>query len=116
MEIGVDCIEIKRFLQFEKDEHFLARIFTPKEIEYCKASENSCQRYAARFAGKESVIKAMSRYGIQLLPDQIEILKDDRGMPYARIHDERSDRYMVKISLAHSDDLAIAFAIVEEIA
>jgi holo-[acyl-carrier protein] synthase len=116
MEIGVDCIEIKRFLRFEKDENFLARIFTRKEIEYCQSFKNPCQHYAVRFAGKESVIKAMAHYGIQLLPDQIEILNDNRGIPCVTISSEHGQEYRVKISLSHSEEIAIAFALVEEIA
>jgi len=115
MEIGVDCIEIKRFLQFEKDDRFLSRIFTDNEIDYCRGKQNSSQHYAARFAGKESVMKAISPYGVQLSPKQIEILNDSRGIPSARITGEHSGRFQVKISLSHSDEIALAFAMVEEI-
>jgi phosphopantetheine--protein transferase-like protein len=115
MEIGVDCIEIKRFIQFEKDSYFLSRIFTQSEIKYCQGNINPCQHYAARFAGKESVIKAMSHYGVQLLPNQIEILNNEAGIPYVTINAENCGRYMVKISLSHSDEIALAFVIVEKI-
>lgn len=115
MEIGVDCIEIKRFFQFEKDNPFLSKVFTKKEIEYCQSNKNSPQHYAARFAGKESVIKALSHYGIQLLPNQIEILNGPTGIPYVTITAEHCSQYKVKISLSHSDEIALAFAIVEEI-
>jgi len=115
MEIGVDCTEIKRFLQFEKDDPFLSRIFTDREMDYCRGRKNSSQHYAARFAGKESVIKAVSHYGIQLSPRQIEILNDASGIPSVTIHGEHSGRFQVKISLTHSDEIAIGFAIVKEI-
>jgi holo-[acyl-carrier protein] synthase len=115
MEIGVDCIEIRRFIPFEKDNHFLSKIFTKKEIEYCQSNKNSCQHYAARFAGKESVIKALSHYGIQLSPNQIEILNDKRGIPFVTLKVDHCNQYKVKISLSHSDEIALAFAVVEEI-
>lgn len=114
MEIGVDCIEIKRFLKFENDDQFLSEIFTDKEIDYCREKRNSCQHYAVRFAGKESVIKAMSHYGIRLAPNQIEILNDITGIPYVILHSEHCDQYSVKISLSHSDEMALAFVIVEK--
>jgi holo-[acyl-carrier protein] synthase len=114
MEVGVDCIEIKRFLQFEKDDHFLSKIFTKKEIDYCQGNKKSCQHYAARFAGKEAVIKAISHYGIQLLPNQIEILNDATGIPFVTINAEHCNQYKLKISLSHSDEIALAFVIIEE--
>jgi holo-[acyl-carrier protein] synthase len=114
MEIGVDCIEIKRFLQFEKDDHFLSKIFTEKEIDYCRGKKNSCQHYAAHFAGKEAIIKAISHFGIQLSPNQIEILNDATGIPYVNITAEHCGQYMVKISLSHSDEIALAFVIIDK--
>jgi holo-[acyl-carrier protein] synthase len=114
MEIGVDCIEIKRFFQFEKDDHFLSKIFTEKEIDYCQGNKNACQHFAVRFAGKESVIKAISHYGIQLSPKQIEILTDATGIPYVNITAEHCSQYTVKISLSHSEEIALAFVIIDK--
>lgn len=112
MEIGVDCIEIDRFLKLEGDAQFVSKIYSGKEIEYCSKQSKPSQHYAARFAGKEAVIKALSHYGIQLLPSQIEILNEPSGIPYVNILTEQSHQFSIKISLSHSDDTAIAFAII----
>lgn len=114
MEIGVDCIEIKRFFKYKNDFYFLSKIFTEKEINYCKDRNNSCQHYAARYAGKEAVMKAISHFGIQLSPVQIEILNDTKGIPYVTINAEHCGKYKIRISLSHSDEIAIAFVVMEE--
>lgn len=113
MEIGVDCIEIKRFVQFENNELVLAKIFTDNEVEYCKKKKRTSQHLAVRFAGKEAVIKAISQYGIQLSLKQIEILNDASGIPRVILPEEYHNTYKVKISLSHSDELAIAFVIID---
>jgi len=113
MEIGVDCVEIKRFLQFENDMPFLSKIFTDNEIGYCQKKKNISQHLAVRFAGKEAVIKAISHYGIQLSPKQIEIINDTSGIPLVNLPAEHNNTYKVKISLSHSDELALAFVIID---
>lgn len=63
VQTGIDIIEVKRIQEAIENgkEKFLNRIFTEGEIVYCEAS--SCakyQHYAARFAAKEAVYKAIS--------------------------------------------------------
>ena len=58
---GVDLIEVarvKRVAQKHGD-HFLRRIFTPVEIDYCAPRPNPWPHYAARFAAKEALYKAV---------------------------------------------------------
>ena len=57
--IGIDIIEIGRIKQALQrwDKRFLARIFTDTEITLYR---NRPESLAARFAGKEAVIKALS--------------------------------------------------------
>ena len=114
MEIGVDCIEIQRFQELENDLKVLSNIFTRDEIEYCKNKKNVCQHYASRFAGKEAVIKAMSPYGVRLVPKQVEITNNLLGIPCVNLPDEYKERFNVKISFSHSETLALAFVIAEK--
>ena len=60
---GTDIIEVKRIKDAinKKGDKFLNKIYTPFEIEYCN-SKNSMkyQHFAARFAAKEAIFKAIS--------------------------------------------------------
>ncbi len=52
---GVDIIEIDRIkTAIEKDNKFITRLFTEKEIDYCESKVKKAQHYAARFASKEA--------------------------------------------------------------
>ena len=57
---GVDVVEIPRIARMLADhgEHFIERCFTETERRYADAGLRA-QRYAARFACKEAVLKAL---------------------------------------------------------
>ena len=59
--IGTDIVNIKRMDHSLKRKglSFLNRIFTKKEISYCKNKKNSSAFYAKRFAAKEAFSKAL---------------------------------------------------------
>ena len=61
---GTDIIEIER-IKREIDQHgkkFINRIYTEDEINYCESKRLAkYQHYAARFAGKEAIFKAVSK-------------------------------------------------------
>src|SRR5205823_13141559 len=60
MRVGVDLIEIERVRRaLDRYPGFRARCFTEAEREYCDSRPNPAQHYAARFAGKEAVGKAL---------------------------------------------------------
>lgn len=115
IDIGVDIESIKRFrnLALVKDKLFLEKIFTKKELEYCFSRGQPAQHLAARFCGKEAVIKAISSLNkVTLLHNKIEILNNRRGIPNVILHEKEYNKKCVKLSLSHSNDHAVAFAIV----
>ena len=60
MTVGVDLIEIERIRRaLERHPSFRERCFTESERRYCDSRPNPAQHYAARFAGKEAVGKAI---------------------------------------------------------
>lgn len=60
MLIGIDVVENKRFaLAMKRHPGILQRVFTAAEREYCLSRSNPVQHFAARFAAKEAVGKAM---------------------------------------------------------
>ena len=57
MKIGVDIVEVTRIKNaIEKNNGFLEKVFTKKEIEYCEKRKNKYQSYAGRFSAKEAVV------------------------------------------------------------
>lgn len=90
MEIktGIDIIEVNRIEESINSlgEKFLKRVFTDYEIEYCNSKRNmKYQHFAARFAAKEAVFKAISsnlksKYEIKWT--DIEIRNDENRKTY----------------------------------
>ncbi|MBQ2835714.1 MAG: holo-ACP synthase [Clostridia bacterium] len=115
---GVDIIEIERVKESieETNGKFCERIFTQKEIEYCESKKSQkYQHYAARFAAKEAVLKAIS----QLLESkfdiewkQIEILNDENGRPYVNLLKEGININDIDISISHCKTYAVASVVV----
>lgn len=117
MEIktGIDIIEVKRIQEAieRQGEKFLKRVYTAQEIEYCdNTGKMRYQHYAARFAAKEAIFKAISpllnnKYDITWL--DIEILNDKQGRPYANLNKEKIDKKIqIDISISHIKEYAIA--------
>ena len=74
----VECARVRAMIE-EHAERFLARVYTPDEIRYCQARKNSTEHFAAIWAAKEAVFKALKVAGRGGAPwAQIEIeVRDD---------------------------------------
>jgi holo-[acyl-carrier protein] synthase len=113
--IGTDIIEIRRFERFREPEFslFLEKNFSQGELDYCLKNDDPAPHLAARFAGKEAVVKALYNLNIQgIFFPAIEILNNERGVPYVRINTDKTEKLCIKISLSHSSDMALAFCII----
>ena len=110
---GIDIIEIERIkVSIEKfGDNFIKHIFTDAEIAYVKKYKNPAQHYAARFAAKEAVYKALGNSKISW--KDIAIYNDKDGRPFCRVLKLKS-KYKIHISLSHSRHYAAASAIVEK--
>ena len=111
--VGNDIIEVSRIANLIENDKFLHRVFSDAEIEYCEDKANKAQNYAARFAAKEAVFKALSsklesNYSINWKDSSIE--KDDNGRPIIVLfnHSEISDNYRFDVSLSHVKEYAVA--------
>jgi holo-[acyl-carrier protein] synthase len=110
---GIDIVEISRIGAAIDSwgERFLKRIYTEREIEYCRGR---LPQLAARFAAKEAVMKALGTGNRRVSWRDIEILPDRRGTPQvhlsarARSRVEELDIAELTISLSHSREYAIA--------
>ena len=117
---GTDIIEISRIkdsLEGESGKKFKERVFTKLEIDYCESKNaQKYQHYAARFAAKEAIFKAISqqldnKYNIEW--KQIEVNNYKDGKPFAKINHEVSSLIEnIDISLSHCKEYAIANSIV----
>ena len=117
---GTDIIEISRIretIDSKLGESFKERVYSKEEIEYCESKkQQNDQHYAARFAGKEAIFKAMSsfldnKYNIEW--KQIKIENDKFGRPYAVIeHEVFSKIENIDISLSHCKEYATANAVI----
>ena len=116
MEIkcGIDIIEVERIKQaIEKHkDKFLNRVYTKKELMYCNSKNKmKYQHFAARYAAKEAVFKAISqnydnKYSVNW--QDIEILNDENGRPYVNLYNEKPKNIKIEISISHIKDYAIA--------
>lgn len=114
VSLGTDIESIARFRALDRKTHqnFLDKIFTAAELEFSYATRNPAEHLAVRFAAKEAVIKSYSSAGCTPpLHNQIEVLNDERGAPYVKV----DDRAIIRITLSHCDDKAIAVAIREDV-
>lgn len=109
--IGCDIEEISRFRGKENDSHFLETVCTPAEISYIQTQTNPSQHLAARFCGKEAILKALSKFGISLELSEIEIINDETGRPIATIQNNKMG-LKIEISLSHCKTYAMAQALI----
>jgi holo-[acyl-carrier protein] synthase len=86
--IGVDLCEVDRMrAALARTPTLRARVFTADEQAYCDQSKDPTERYAARFAAKEAVMKAMG-VGIGACKwTEIEVAKAPSGAPSVCLHD-----------------------------
>ncbi|MDE7263332.1 MAG: holo-ACP synthase [Anaeroplasmataceae bacterium] len=106
MRVGIDLVEHKD-MEF-RDERFIHRILTNKELTYYVSITNKKRRIeylSSRFACKEAIFKCFQA-GLDF--QAITILNEENGAPYALIHDQLTE---LKISLTHTDNYSVAVAI-----
>jgi holo-[acyl-carrier protein] synthase len=115
--LGNDIIEIERIrLAIERHgQHFLSRLFTQKEQDYCYKFKDPAPHFAGRFAAKEAVAKALGTgFGSEVSWHDIEILSNELGRPIVHLSKEVNQRFHnphVLVSISHSASHATAVAI-----
>lgn len=119
---GVDIIEIDRLRKsIDELESFRTRVFTDGEISYCeKRNKARYESYAARFAAKEAVLKALGTGLAEGLEwKQIEVLNNEKGKPFIVLHQRALELYeamggrSIDISVSHCGELAVAYVVIE---
>jgi holo-[acyl-carrier protein] synthase len=116
VKVGVDLIEIERIRRALERPGFRDRCFTRAEQEYCDSRADPAQSYAARFAGKEAVGKALG-CGVRFTWKDVEIV--GRPKPSVRLSGktatfaERVRAGAIDLSMTHSRELAAAICVVQ---
>ncbi len=117
--VGTDIIEVKRIQSaIEKNNGFRLRVYTPAEIDYCeKKGKSRYPSYAARFAAKEAVAKALAEgVGKNVSLNEIELANKKSGAPFIKLYGGTGDYSRklkiieVKISVSATQNFAVAFA------
>ena len=120
--IGTDIIEVDRInrLVGKYGQRFIDKVFTPHEQEVCLGAANQGQRLAARFAAKESVMKALGTgwaQGVRF--KDIEIPSSEKQRPQVQLQGAAAERARKlggttwHLSLTHIDCFAVAFVVLE---
>lgn len=101
----MDIEEIGRFrkLPYKSSQSFYKKIFTPAEIKYCLSKTNPAQHFAARFAGKEAVLKCLQSNIYKVL--DVGICNNKNGTPGVEVKGQKG-KFL--ISLSHTKDQAVA--------
>jgi len=120
---GVDIIEIDR-IKHSLDtlgNAFRDKVFTRGEIDYCEARKAAKYKsYAARFAAKEAVSKALGT-GISegISWKDIEVVNDEKGKPDVCLSGKAREiltklgDISISLSLSHSENYAVAYAVIQ---
>ncbi len=115
--VGIDVQDIRPFREkpYETAKKFHERIFTPAEIERCSGRADAADGFAARFAAKEAVMKALGPK--RIFPKDIEVSQDSDGRPFVKLRRKNilPDNHAISISLSHTGNMAAAVAIVHPI-
>ncbi len=120
---GIDLVEIGklRAAMERRGERLRNRIFTPGEIRYCDGRPNSFQHYAARFAAKEALFKAIGTGwsgGVGWRDAEVrnrtngkpDLLLSGKALEVAR----QLGAVRYQVSLSHTDRYAVAQVILED--
>jgi holo-[acyl-carrier protein] synthase len=118
--VGTDIVDLAHFGRVLAGSRpgFLNRLFTEQEIAYCERFKQKVASYAAVFAAKEALLKAL---GTGLAPGMkwtdVEIVHQASGAPSVRLRGrcaEIAGRGEVHVSLSHSATSAAAFVVIED--
>jgi len=119
--IGIDIIEIVRIdaIITKYHHHFLNRIFTLKEQQYCLSKittkKSQALHFAGRFAAKEAIAKALGcGFGENLSWHDVEIINDTNGKPMVLFSKKTKKRFKkpkILLSISHCQHYATAVAL-----
>jgi holo-[acyl-carrier protein] synthase len=121
VKVGLDLIEIARIERtLSRYPSFRERVFTEAERAYCDSRPNPPQHYAARFAGKEAVGKALG-FGVARAFAWQDVEISGRPKPDVKLSGRmaawarRNEGGELDLSMTHSRELAAAVCVVRDV-
>lgn len=119
IKCGTDIVEIDRIKEsIEKlGDKFLNKVYTEEEIKYCESKgKQKYQHYAARFAVKEAVFKAVSeqiedKYSVCW--KDFETINDKKGRPSLNLLGIKTKQIEnIDVSISHCKQYATANVVI----
>lgn len=117
--IGVDVVDVQRMKSIltEQGAAFVDRVFTDTEVAYCRGKQYPEQHFAARFAAKEAVSKAMQTgWSGMFRWKDVEVVNEPSGAPKILLYNAvaRSlEKSTIHLSLSHTENTVVALAVIE---
>jgi len=121
--LGTDIIAVARIASLLErwSDRFLNRVFTADEIAYCRTKRYQAEHFAARFAAKEALIKALGVNAWQRINMlNMEVQRTAGGAPYfelsgsvAQLADKKKID-QIKLSMSHCREYAMAVVVLEK--
>lgn len=119
---GIDIVNIERIgkLMARWGDRFLERVYTEREISWCRRKIDPTECFAIRFAAKEAFLKAMGtglRNGIQWT--DIEVENDSVGKPFLSLHRMAKEAFQARriertlLTLSHDRPFAVAHVLLD---
>jgi len=118
--IGVDLVEVDRMRRtLARTPTLVERLFTDAERAYCERRRDPTERFAARFAAKEAVMKALG-VGLGAVGwHEVEVVRAESGRPSlaltGRAADLAAELGVVRwhLTMTHTSRVAEAIAVAE---
>jgi len=116
---GTDIIKISR-IEESIEKHgrdFIDKVYTDYEFNYCESKQKiKFQHFAARFAAKEAIYKAISNFDETTEADflDVEIINAVTGKPKVRFLNGLTylNEYTMDLSISHCEEYAVATAVI----
>jgi phosphopantetheine--protein transferase-like protein len=116
--VGLDAVELDRMRTvLARTPRLAERVFTEDERAYCEARRDPTERFAARFAAKEAVLKVLGEGILRVPLRDIEVVRAPSGKPSVELSGVAAERAGAlgittwQLSLTHTEVTATALAV-----
>lgn len=116
----MDIIEINRIENaIKRNNMFLCKVFNQEEIMYYAKRKYRAEFVAGGFAAKEAISKALGTGFRGFSLKDIQITRNEMGKPEVELRGRANEiakekgEYIMHLSISHSDNNAVAYAILE---
>ncbi len=118
---GIDISSVRRMknIMERQSAAFRDRVFTPREQAYCEPKKRKFEHYAARFASKEALMKALEVHAEKRCDFlEIEVRHFPTGKPFLYLSPKTrkrlrvSLRAQIELSITHEREYAMASVLV----